>query len=87
MVWSPLLIQALTSVAVLFGIGLAVLGQYRWRAVQEWEARAEARAQRITLLEKEIETLRIEAKNHNDQIISLSRLNLDLQRRMEALSA
>ncbi len=81
---SPVVIQALTSIAVLFGIGLAVLGQYRWRAVQEWEALAEARAQRITLLEKEIEALRTETNGQREQIAALSRLNLDLQRRLQA---
>jgi len=82
MVWTPLLVQTLMTIAVLVGIGLAVFGQVRWRATQEFEALAEVRAQRIAALEKEIDILRGEAKERAESLATVQRLNFDLQRRL-----
>ncbi len=81
--WSPILVQTLTSLAVLIGVGLAVFGQVRWRGTQEWETLAEAQGKRIELLEKEIGLLRGEIAEKNERLATLGRLNYDLQRQLK----
>jgi hypothetical protein len=94
MTWTPAILQALMSVAVLVGVGLAVLGQVRWRATQEWEALADARQQRIVSLERDLEflhkqfsdlqgTLIEQQKLSATQIADVQKLNLDLQRQLQ----
>jgi hypothetical protein len=92
--WSPAMVQALMSIAVLAGIGLAVVGQVRWRATKEWESLADARQQRISELERDMEFTRaritaleaqlaeVQRVNLNE-VTELQRLNLGLQRSLE----
>ncbi len=94
MLWTPAMVQALMSIAVLAGIGLAVVGQVRWRATKEWESLADARQQRIAELERDVEFLRtritaLEAqvsevqRSKLDAVAELQNMNISLQRRLE----
>lgn len=83
--WSPVLVQTVMTIAVLVGVGLAVIGQVRWRAVQEWEALADAREKRNTLLEQEIQMLRTAAIAQEGQVSELQRFNLQLQQKVDRL--
>lgn len=83
--WTPALVQTIMTVAVLVGVGLAVFGQVRWRAVQEYEALAEARLQHIQLKEQEITMLRQKVTAHEGLIAEMQRLNLELQRELDHL--
>src|SRR6266567_1501558 len=64
--WTPVLIQTVMTIAVMVGVGLAVVGQVRWRATQEWSALAEARGQRIETLEADLEHMRAKLLKDNE---------------------
>lgn len=76
-------LQALVGLAVLVVTGLAVLGQVRWRATQEWEALAEARLQRIEALEKEVQSLKAQVAEVTQENDALQRLCARLQRQID----
>ena len=93
MTWSAATIQAIITISVMVGVGIAVLGQVRWRAVQEWESLADARGLRVDALEKELAALRVSHNNEIElltvriqameaQVAEVQRLNIDLQREL-----
>ncbi len=83
--FSPVWIQAVMSIVVLAGVGLAVFGQVRWRANQEWESLASARAERITALEQQTQVQEIRINAQEGLIADVQRLNVELQRKLDRI--
>lgn len=74
---SPL--YALVGLAIFVVTGLAVLGQVRWRATQEWESLADARLQEIDRLKAEVADLKQKVANLNEENNALQRIVSRLQ--------
>ncbi len=100
MSWPTLITAAgaLLNVVVLTAVGLAVWGHVRWRALEEYEKLADARAQRIS--ELEADTLKVKAQHEKDisflnsriealeaQVAELQKFNQELQRRLSRREA
>jgi len=73
------IIGVFTAVAT----GLAVLGQIRWRAVQEWESLAEARGERLKTLEAEVLGLKAQIDLLHQELAELRTMNFRLQRDLQ----